>query len=74
MTLSIENAKWPDFKKYFLMTYPNQTKNAANALSDDEWVFYRIFLFARGAYEKGFNQEFAEQNIPPIDKDIIKQV
>ena len=73
MTLSVEDPKWPDFKKHFLITHPNQTTDATTVLSDDEWVFYRIFLFARGAYEKGFNQEFAKQNIPPVAKDIIKQ-
>lgn len=71
ITLSIDDAKWPDFKKYFLITHPNQTTGSPSPLSDDEWIFHRILLFARGSYEKGLAFDFAKQNPPPIDNEII---
>lgn len=65
---------WDTFKKYFLLTHPNQTLNSTSVLTDDDWIKYRILLFTRGSYEKSFSQEFAENNKPPVDKNIITLV
>lgn len=72
ITLTIEDAKWEDFKKHFLLTHPPQLVGFPHNMTDDDWITYRIFLFARGAYEKGINQVYAEQNKPVLDKDIIQ--
>ena len=71
ITLSIPDDKWPEFKKHFLITHPNQTLDLPEPLSDKEWIFHRILLFARGAYEKGVRELFDATAEPPIDKEII---
>lgn len=71
ITLTIPGNKWDTFKRCFLLTHPNQTLNSDNVLSDDDWVRYRILLFARGAYQKGLAREYEESNGPEFDKDII---
>lgn len=69
--LEIDDADWPVFKKYFLMVHPNQTLDKGIPLNDDDWIRYRILLFARGAYEKGLTQEYEKINGPVFDKTII---
>lgn len=71
IALTVPGNKWADFVKYFMMVHPNQTLDSDNPLSDDDWVRYRILLFARGSYEKGFAQEFEELNGPVFDTNII---
>lgn len=71
ITLTVPGNKWTDFAKYFLMVHPNQTLDSDNPLSDGDWIRYRILLFARGAYEKGFTQEYEQANGPVFDTDII---
>lgn len=67
----VDDAKWNDFKKYFLIIHPNQTLDTDNPLSNDDWIRYRILLFARGSYEKGLTQEFEKLNGPVFDTGII---
>lgn len=71
MTLKIDTQDWQEYKDHFLLIHPNQTKDSFSVLSDDDWVFYRIFLFARGSYEKGIRQVFDQQALPPINPAII---
>lgn len=71
IALTVPGNKWPDFVKYFVMVHPNQTLDSTSPLSDNDWVRYRILLFARGAYEKGFTQEYEDLNGPVFDADII---
>lgn len=73
ISLTVEDSKWEEFKNHFLITHPNQTLEGDNPLSDEDWIKYKIFLFTRGAYEKGFSQLFAEQNPPPYNGAIISQ-
>jgi len=70
-TLSVSETNWPEYKKYFLMAYPNQTLDSDNPLTDDQWIRHRIFLFAKGAYQKGKRQEFDAQNEPDFVDDIV---
>lgn len=69
--LEVEDEKWPDFKRHFLRIHPNQTIDSAGPLSDDDWIRYRIFLFARGVYEKGYTAEYYELNGPIFDTNMI---
>lgn len=71
ITLTVPGNKWETFKKYFLMTHPNQTLESDHVLSDDDWIGYRVFLFARGSYQKGLMQEYGTSNGPDFDEDII---
>ena len=73
ITIEIPDADWPDYKKYFLLTHPNQTLEPGEEnLSDDDWVDRKHLLFSQGSYEKGIRQEFEETTKPPIKKDIVK--
>jgi len=71
---NIPDEKLEDYKKYFLMVYPNQTLDSDNPLTDNQWIKRRIFLFAVGAYKNGKQQEFESQNGPIFDEDIIQEV
>lgn len=71
ITLTVPGNKWNDFVKHFCLTHANQTLESDTVLSNEDWVKLRVLLFARGAYEKGVNQVFSDQEKPPIDKDII---
>jgi hypothetical protein len=71
---NIPDEKLEDYKKYFLMVYPNQTLDSDNPLTDNQWIKHRIFLFAIGAYKRGKQQEFENQNGPIFDEDIIQEV
>lgn len=71
ITLHIPGNKYDAFKKYFLMVHPNQTLDSDNPLSDDKWIKFRVLLFARGSYEKGFTQEYESLNGPVFDTNII---
>ena len=71
ITLLIEDANWPEFKKFFLAAWPNQTIGTPQQISDDEWIAYRVLLFTRGSYEKGFIEDFNTQNQPNPNKLIV---
>lgn len=73
ITLTVPDTKWEEYKKYFLMAYPNQAENLSEPLTDNQWIKHRIFLFAKGAYKRGKRQEFDEQNEPVFDEEIITQ-
>jgi hypothetical protein len=73
ITFKIPAAKWPTYKKYFLIAYPNQTLNEGEAnLTDNQWVKYRIKLFAKNAYRRGKRIEWEEQNKPIYDPNVIE--
>ena len=80
MTISMPVAKYAEFKRLFLLTYPNNTAeidpanmhwNFTPPLTDDQWIKYRTMLFLWGAYTKAVQQEFDAQNEPVFDEDII---
>lgn len=71
ITLTIPDNKWDTFVRYFLMIHPNQTLDSDKPLKDDEWIRYRVLLFARGAYQKGIRQEHEAHNRPVFDVNII---
>jgi len=71
ITLEIEDSKWFTFKLHFLQTHPNQTKDLTETLTDEQWIAYKILLFALGAYIKGLTEEFQILNKPQIDNKII---
>ncbi|MHC4643804.1 MAG: hypothetical protein ACYS32_19345 [Planctomycetota bacterium] len=68
VTLNIPTAKYTEYKKYFLLTHPNQTDD----LTDDQWIKHRILLFAKGAYQKAKRVEW-EEGGPIVDDDIITE-
>ena len=72
MTFTVPDDKWEEYKKYFLIAYPNQTLDTDNPLTDNQWIRYRTLLFAKGAYKRGKRQEFDEQNEPAFDEDIVQ--
>ncbi len=67
ITLSVPDAKWPEYKKYFLIAFPKEDQS----LTDEQWIKRRILMFAHGAYSIGREREFNESNKPVINKDII---
>jgi hypothetical protein len=71
ITLNISVAKYPTFKRWFLLTHPNQTLDSGKPLTDDQWINYRILLFARGAAYRG--QDIEEKQEPVRDPDIITE-
>jgi hypothetical protein len=73
VTYSISAAKYSEFKRLFLITYPNQTLDSTNPLTDDEWIVRRGKLFFRGACFKAQREEYEQQNSPVYDNDIITE-
>ena len=80
MTISMPAMKYAEFKRLFLITYPNNTAEIDPAnmkwgftppLNDDQRIKYRTMLFLWGAYTKAKDQEYDEQNRPVLDEDII---
>lgn len=71
IVLTIPGNKYDTFKRYFLLTHPNQTTNGPNPISDDDWIRLRVLLFAQGAYIKALTAEHTQSNLPPIDNNII---
>lgn len=68
MTLTVSANDWPDYRKYFLLAYPNNT-----TMSDAEWVQHKILTFALSAYKKGLNVEFYN-NSPEYNEKIIRVI
>lgn len=80
MIISMPAAKYAEFKRLFLLTYPNNTAEIDPVnmkwgftlpLTDNEWIKYRTILFLYGAYTKAVSQEYDEQNGPVFDEGII---
>lgn len=73
VTFTIPNDKYEDYKKYFLIAYPNQTNEPDDPvhMNDDQWIKHRIFLFAKNAYKRGKREEYESENEPTYDEDII---
>jgi hypothetical protein len=70
MTITIPAEKWETYKEHFLNTYPNQTTDSDNPLTDEQWIKRRILLFVKGAYTKSMNDEFYRDNQPVLDPDM----
>ena len=71
--ITIPDDKYYEYKKYFLMTYPNQTTDEKDPvhMTDDEWIVHKINLMAKNAYRKGKQAENDEQIKPVFDDNII---
>jgi len=67
MTITIPDKDYKDYKKYFLMAYPNQTQdeNDPVKMNDDDWMAHRIFLFVKNGYLRGKRAEQEEQGGKP---------
>jgi hypothetical protein len=71
ITLNISAVKYPIYKRWFLLSHPNQTLDSDAPLTDDQWIKRRIFLFARGAAFRG--QDIEEKSKPIRDNDLITE-
>lgn len=79
ITLNISAAKYAEFKRLFLLSYPKpedittpQLKWGFTApLTDDQWIKYRTMLFLWSGYTTAKNREFDEQNGPTLDEGIL---
>jgi len=71
--ITIPDDKYDEYKKYFLIAYPNQTtdENDPVKMTDDEWMAHKINLMAKNAYRKGKQAESDEQIKPVFDDNII---
>ena len=73
VTYTIPDAKYPTFKKYFLIAYPNQTlePNDPVHMTDDQWIKHRIWLFIKNGYKRGKREEFESKNESVYDEGIV---
>jgi len=74
--ITIPDDKYDEYKKYFLIAYPNQTTDEEDPvhMTDDDWMVHKINLMAKNAYRRGKQIENDELSKPVFDDNIISVI
>ena len=69
--IDLPDTKWIDYKRWFLLSSPNQTLEPGEAnLSDNDWIKHKIILMIRGQVLSGKRIEQEAAQVPGNADDI----
>ena len=80
MTITILESDWVEFKAGFLKTNPLPKRPPAEGgesvpvMPEDDWVEFRISLWANGQVLRGLKQIAEEQTPPETNKDYSSEI